>query len=109
MDRAYYCSVILLAAIFLCGCSTIASKEAIIGCQAADTLTTVHGVTHPAPQANPLMAGIINSFGIAGFVAFKAALTYFLVTRHDDIPVTALATVNVITCGAAVNNLLVIK
>ena len=99
----------VLTIVLLCGCSTLASKEATIGCQVADTLTTVYGVSHGAAEANPLMAGIINSFGIAGFVAFKAALTYFLLTRHDDIPVTALATVNVITCGAAVNNLLVIK
>ena len=91
------------------GCSTLASKEATIGCQAADTLTTVYGVTHGASEANPLMAGVIKSVGLGGFVALKVALTYFLVMRHDQIPGPALAAVNVITCGAAVNNLSVIK
>ena len=93
----------------LAGCSTLASKEATIGCQAADTLTTVYGVTHGALEANPLMAGIINSLGIAGFVAVKIGITYLLVSNRDKIPEVAMAAVNVVTCGVATHNLAVIR
>ena len=99
----------MLLPILLPGCSILASKEVTIGCQAADTFTTVYGVTHGAVEANPLMARIINSLGVAGFVVFKIGITYLLVSNREKIPEAARAGINVVTCGAATHNLTVIR
>jgi hypothetical protein len=97
----------------LSGCSTFSTQEASVGCQAADAVTTVAALSAGATEANPLVAGVIGSTGIAGFIAFKALVALTLYYFHDDAVKTetgetALAATNGITCGAALNNLLLI-
>lgn len=91
------------------GCSVLASKEATVLCQAADTATTVKAIQAGAKEQNPLWRPIIEKLGLAGFVVGKIALTVALVAYADTLPKEGLAAVNVITCAAAVNNLRVIK
>ena len=46
--------------------------------QAADVATTLYGIAHGATESNPLMAGVLGSFGPWGFVLVKlTAVAYF--------------------------------
>lgn len=92
----------------LTGCASLSSREATIACQAADTITTLLALNHGAREANPLMAGVIKSFGYPGFLLTKFAVTWFLLDRREEHP-EAVAAANIITCGAAVHNIGVIK
>lgn len=99
----------LLAALFLSlalsGCAQFAEREAVIGCQVADTATTVIAVNSGAVEANPIMAGILNSMGWMGFLVFKAAITLFLLDQADKEP-EIVGGATAATCGIAIHNLL---
>lgn len=46
--------------------------------QAADVATTLYGTAHGATESNPLMAGVLGSWGAWGFVLVKlSAVAYF--------------------------------
>ena len=46
--------------------------------QAADVVTTLYGIAHGASESNPLMAGVLGSWGTLGFVLVKlSAAAYF--------------------------------
>lgn len=91
------------------GCAFLGSKEVVAACQAADTITTVVGIeVYGAVEVNPIMAVVYNTFGPIGFIASKILVTYVLLHFAPSYP-TATAIVNVVTCGAAVNNINVIS
>jgi hypothetical protein len=89
--------------LLLSGCTVLGSKEATIGCQSADTITTIIALHSGAVEANPLMAGVISALGIPGLILVKLGL--ILLLNRDDVPQEARVAANVITCGVAVHNL----
>lgn len=101
--------ILLVLAVLLSGCAALASKPATVGCQAADTLTTVAAINRGATEANPIVKAVIDRFGIAGFVVAKTALTVALVAYADDMSQESKAVINGVTCAAAAHNLNVIK
>jgi hypothetical protein len=96
---------LVLLILLVSGCSILASKEATVACQAADTVTTVVALNSAsAHEANPLMSVVIKNLGLPGFVLVKLLITWALIAYHDEIHPTALAGINVATCGIAGNN-----
>jgi len=57
----------------------------VVGCQAADTYTTVEGLERGAREVNPIVAGIIAAGGIAAFVATKVGVTLLILHYHAEI------------------------
>lgn len=96
--------VITLLLALVSGCSVLASKEATVGCQVADLSTTALALKGGAVEANPIMAKLISAVGIPGFIAFKLGVAAWLVHRHETLPPAARAGINGLTCGAAINN-----
>jgi len=80
-----------------------------VGCQAADTATTVHALDQGAEELNPFVAKILETLGTLGFIAVKLGVTLLVVHYHAEISTGLLATVNVVTCGAATHNALVAR
>ena len=79
----------------------------VVTCQTADTVTTVHGLEKGAKERNPIVRTIFETGGPAAFVAVKAGVTLLILHYHAVISTGVLATADVITCGAAVNNAVV--
>ena len=88
----------------LLGCSTLASKEAVVGCQAADAGTTLYALDAGARELNPIVGTMLATLGPTGFVLAKAGVTLFLLNVHSTVPMGIMAVANGITCGAAANN-----
>ena len=82
----------------------MASEPLVVGCQAADTVTTVQGLERGAREVNPIVAGIIAAGGIAAFVATKVGVTLLILHYHSEISSGVLAAANVVTCGVAAHN-----
>ena len=100
---------VLILLLFLSGCSLLASREATVACQTADTVTTVVALkSASAHEANPIMAGVIKNLGLPGFVLVKALILWAMLAYHDNINETARAAINVATCGVAASNVAVI-
>jgi len=95
---------VLLAACLLAGCNTLASRGAVVGCQAADTATTLHGLSQGAREVNPVVAGLIDKFGKEGFVAVKVGITLLVLHYYPVVSRDLLATVDGVTCGVAAHN-----
>lgn len=81
----------------------------MVGCQAADTVTTVQGLERGAREVNPIVAGLIAAGGITAFVATKVGITLVILHYHSEISTGILATANVLTCGAAAHNATVLQ
>ena len=81
----------------------------VVGCQAADTWTTVEGLDRGAKEVNPIVAGIIAAGGITAFVATKLGVTLLILHYHAEISTGVLATANVVTCGVAAHNARVLQ
>ena len=64
---------------------------------------------HGARELNPIVGALLNTLGPVGFVAVKAGVALYLVHVHSVVPTGLLATANVVTCGAAANNVKVIR
>jgi hypothetical protein len=97
---------VLAAACLLAGCNTLASREAVVVCQAADTATTLHGLSLGAREANPFVAKLMEKFGKEGFVAAKDGVPlsslHFVPVLSRDL----VATLDGLTCGVAAHNAL---
>ncbi len=72
-------------------------------------MTTVQGLKRGAREVNPIVAGIVAAGGIAAFVATKVGVTLLILHYHAQISTGILATANVLTCGAATHNAMVLK
>lgn len=81
----------------------------VVGCQAADTVTTVEGLDRGGKELNPIVAGIIAAGGTAAFVAVKTGVTLMILHYHSEISTGVLATADVITCGVAAHNAMVLN
>ena len=89
----------------LSGCTLLATKEAVVGCQTADTVSTLHGISLGAKEANPFVAWIMEKSGTPGFVAVKAGVTLLVLHHYPVIAADLLAVANGITCAAAAHNM----
>jgi hypothetical protein len=67
----------------------------------------VQGLKQGARERNPIVRAIVEAAGPAGFIAAKAGVTLLVLHYHAMISTGLLATANVVTCGAAVNNAVV--
>jgi hypothetical protein len=101
------CAVAL--ALALSGCSTLASRGAVVGCQAADTGTTLHALSLGAKERNPVVRSLLDNFGTEGFIAAKIGVTLLILHSYPALSMDLLATIDGITCAAAVNNALVAR
>ena len=91
----------------LSGCAVMASKEAAVGCQAADTLTTLHATSLGGHELNPIVRWLLQNTGPAGFVAAKLAVTLLFVQVHPEMSADLVRLVNGVTCTVAAHNALV--
>ena len=83
----------------------LATKEAVVGCQTADTVTTLHGISLGAKEANPIVAWIMEKSGTPGFIAVKAGVTLLVIYHYPAISADLLALANGLTCAAAAHNM----
>lgn len=82
----------------------MASKEAFVGCQVADTVTTLHALDLGAREANPVVERLLENFGPGGFIAAKIAVTLLFLQVYPDISSTVVVALNAVTCGVALRN-----
>jgi hypothetical protein len=99
----------LLAVGSLPGCSTLASRGAFAGCQAADTVTTLEAMKGGARELNPVVAAIFATLGPAGFVAAKLGITVLVLHEYSAVSSGVVAVASGVTCAAAANNAIVMR
>jgi len=98
-----------VAALALPGCSTLASRGAVVGCQAADTATTLHALSLGGRERNPVVRALLDTFGPEGFIAAKIGVTLLVLHSYPALSMDLLATIDGITCAAAANNAVVAR
>ncbi|HEX7052388.1 MAG TPA: DUF5658 family protein [Burkholderiales bacterium] len=76
----------------------------MLGCQAADAATTLEGVSRGAEERNPVVGGIFERFGAAGFLAAKAGVTLLVLHNYAELSRDLVATLDGVTCAAAAHN-----
>lgn len=112
-------TALTLAILWLAACAgfakTVSKPEGALICHAADAATTAVAIHNGATELNPLMAGLIDSVGIAGFVAFKLVVGYWVYRSLKDEQkrgkdITFISGLhNMVICGVAVHNMRVIS
>jgi len=88
----------------LAGCAVLESKEAVVFCQAADTVTTIHALDHGAREANPFVDRLLTTFGPGGFIAAKLAVTLLVLHYYPDLSSDLVIVINAATCAVAAHN-----
>jgi hypothetical protein len=96
--------LIVVAIALLAGCSTLASRGAWVGCQAADTGSTVYALDHGGRELNPVVGAIIGAFGTVGFIAAKTGITLLVLHEYAEVPRDLMATASGLTCAVAAHN-----
>jgi uncharacterized membrane protein len=94
----------LICVCLLSGCAVMASKEAVVFCQAADTVTTLHATSLGAEERNPFVRWLLETTGPGGFIAVKAAVALLVVQIHPEMSADLVRLVNGVTCAVAANN-----
>jgi hypothetical protein len=94
----------LACASLLSGCAALASEAAVVGCQVADTVTTLRAVEIGAREANPVVEWLLEKSGPGGFMAAKAGATALFLTVYPDVPSGLVLLLNGLTCAVAANN-----
>lgn len=94
----------LACACLLSGCAVLASEEAVVFCQAADAVTTLHAVDLGAREANPLVEWMLKEFGPEGFIAAKIGVTLLFLQVYPQLSSDLVTLVNAVTCGVAAHN-----
>jgi hypothetical protein len=98
-------TILALALAFaLSGCAVLASKEAVVACQAADAVTTWHALDLGAREANPFVEWLLENFGAGGFFAAKVGVTLLFLQVYPEISSTVVVALNAATCGIALRN-----
>ena len=82
----------------------MASKEAVVGCQTADTVTTLHAVSLGAEEANPFVRWLLEKTGPEGFIAAKIGVTLFVLHHYPALSADLVRVVNGVTCAIAAHN-----
>ena len=91
-------------ACLLGGCAVLASKEAVVGCQAADAVTTLHALDLGAREVNPVVQYLLTEFGPAGFIAAKIGVTLLVLHYYPVLSPDLVIFVNGVTCAVAAHN-----
>ena len=102
---------IALVLLLLSGCTVLADKRTVAGCQLADGYTTKRALDAGATEANPILSGMSGN-GIMALKSVFAALLYYVMpeTKDMDNGETFLySALSVIGCGAAAHNANVIQ
>lgn len=94
-------------ACLLSGCAALASEAAVVGCQVADTVTTLRAVELGAREANPVVEWLLEKSGPGGFMAAKAGATALFLTVYPDVPSGLVILLNGVTCAVAAHNALI--
>ena len=92
------------SACLLSACTVLASKEAVVFCQTADTVTTLQAVELGGREANPIVARLLGAFGPGGFIAAKVAATLLVLHYYPVLSSDAVILVNGVTCAVAAHN-----
>ena len=94
----------LASSCLLGSCAVLESKEAVVGCQAADAGTTLHAVSAGAREANPFVAWLLTQFGPEVFIAAKIGVALLVLHYHPTLPSGLLGLANGVTCAVAAHN-----
>ena len=86
------------------GCAVLASEAAVVGCQMADTVTTLRAVELGGREANPLVRWLLEKSGPGGFMAAKVGATALFLAVYPDVPSGVVMLVNGVTCAVAAHN-----
>lgn len=94
----------LACASLLSGCAVLSSEAAVVGCQVADTVTTLRAVELGGREANPMVEWLLKQFGPGGFMAAKAGATALFLSVYPDVPSGLVILLNGVTCAVAAHN-----
>jgi Domain of unknown function (DUF5658) len=94
----------IACASLLGGCAVLASEAAVVGCQVADTVTTLRALELGAREANPVVEWLIAKSGPGGFMAVKFGATALFLSVYPDVPSGIVMLVNGVTCAVAAHN-----
>lgn len=94
----------LACASLLSGCAVLSSEAAVVGCQVADTVTTLRAVELGGREANPVVEWLLKQFGPGGFMAAKAGATALFLSVYPDVPSGLVMLINGVTCAVAAHN-----
>ena len=97
--------MLVLGLCLLAGCAVLETKGAVVGCQAADTATTLHALSLGAREANPVVQWLLDTFGPTGFIAAKVGVTLLFLHYYPEISSDVVILVNGVTCAVAAHNL----
>jgi hypothetical protein len=97
-------ALVLASIVLLAGCTVLQSKEAVVFCQAGDTVTTLHALDLGAREANPVVDGLIETFGPGGFIAAKIAVTLLVLHYYPQLSSDLVGLLNGATCAVAAHN-----
>lgn len=94
-------NALIVFTLLLCGCSTLATREAAIGCQAADIATTYRAL-HMNPNAYETSQVPLNAL-----VVIKLALITFIALwkEWDEASEDIRAAITIIGCAPVPGNL----
>ncbi len=93
-----------VCACVLSGCAVLASEAAVVGCQVADTVTTLRAVEIGVREANPVVEWLLEKSGPGGFMAAKVGATALFLTVYPDVPSGLVILLNGVTCAVAAHN-----
>jgi hypothetical protein len=94
----------LACASLLSGCAVLASEAAVVGCQVADTVTTLRALELGGREANPVVKWLLEESGPGGFMAAKIGATALFLTVYPDVPSGLVMLINGATCLVAAHN-----
>ena len=94
----------LACASLLSGCAVLSSEAAVVGCQVADTVTTLRAVELGGREANPMVEWLPKQFGGGGFVAPTPPATALFLSVYPDVPSGLVILLNGVTCAVAAHN-----
>jgi hypothetical protein len=98
---------ILASACLPSGCAVLESEAAVVYCQAADAVTTLHARDLGGREANPFVERLFGEFGAGGFIAAKIGVTLLVLHYYPDLSSDLVILVNGVTCAVAAHNALV--
>ena len=97
---------IALVLLLLSGCTILADKRTVAGCQLADGYTTKRALDRGAEEANPLFNNASGE-AIMAFKALFAAVLYYVMPETKDMDrgeKFLYSALTVVGCGAAMHN-----
>lgn len=96
---------LLLLCLLLPGCAVMESPKTFLACKAVDVGTTYYGLHHGFHEINPLSKALL-AHGWIPLIAVSVGL--YLLIDHLNEPALTVP-VNVLTCGVAARNLVLVK